>query len=131
MELVLCRIHVKRLITKHAVYEKRPTYRRSCWYANAEVLSRFGQEALPVPCQWKYLTQGPHSAREEAPGGPGMQVASSPGPQASAATPTSSSASSSSSAKRKSAGSMSITKFMRKCRGTEQVGAKRLPQTEV
>ncbi|XP_061099226.1 chromatin assembly factor 1 subunit A isoform X2 [Conger conger] len=120
-ESIPARIHVKRLITKNAVYEKRPTYRRSCWYAHAHVLSRFGQDALPVPCQWKYLTQGPHSAREEAPGGPGTQAASSPGPQASAAAPASSSASSSSSsAKRKSTGSMSITKFMRRCRGTER-----------
>ncbi|XP_064184801.1 chromatin assembly factor 1 subunit A isoform X1 [Anguilla rostrata] len=112
-ESIPARIHVKRLITKHAVYEKRPAHRRSCWYAHADVLSRFGQEALPVPCQWKYLTQGPHEAPEE--------------PAAAAATPSSSSSSSaaaaaasSSSAKRKSTGSMSITKFLRKCRDTEQ-----------
>ncbi|KAG5847812.1 hypothetical protein ANANG_G00130170 [Anguilla anguilla] len=72
-ESIPARIHVKRLITKHAVYEKRPAHRRSCWYAHADVLSRFGQEALPVPCQWK-----------------------------------------------KSTGSMSITKFLRKRRDTEQ-----------
>ncbi|KAJ8362933.1 hypothetical protein SKAU_G00117640, partial [Synaphobranchus kaupii] len=117
VERVPARIHVKRLIKKHAVYEKRPAYRRSCWYAHADVLSRYGQDALPVPCQWKYLTQGPHSAREEH---PGAQGASSPAPQPSAATPSSSSASSSSSSKRKSTGSMSITRFMRKCTDTEQ-----------
>ncbi|KAJ8271101.1 hypothetical protein GJAV_G00122780 [Gymnothorax javanicus] len=115
-ESIPTRIHLKRLITKHAVYEKRPTYRRSCWYAHAEVLSRFGQEALPVPCQWKYLTPGPHNAGEEAPGGPSAQGGSPPVPQTSSAT----AASSSSSAKRKSAGSMSITKFMRKRRDVEQ-----------
>ncbi|KAI1883042.1 hypothetical protein AGOR_G00241160 [Albula goreensis] len=116
-ESIPTRIRVKRLIKENAVYEKRPAYRRSCWYVHAEVLTRFGLESPPVPCQWKYLTQGPHSTRDETPGGPAAQGAgaSPPTPQPSATTP-----SSSSSSKRKSTGSMSITKFMKKCTDTEQ-----------
>uniref|UniRef100_A0A8C9WZS7 Chromatin assembly factor 1, subunit A (p150) n=1 Tax=Sander lucioperca TaxID=283035 RepID=A0A8C9WZS7_SANLU len=89
-ENIPTRIQVKRLIKSNAVYEKRATYRRCCWYVHTEVLSRFGQEALPVPCQWTYLTTG------------------------------TSSTTSSSSNKRKSTGSMSITKFMKRCTDPEQ-----------
>ncbi|XP_036409743.1 chromatin assembly factor 1 subunit A [Megalops cyprinoides] len=108
VDSVPTRIRLKRLIKEHAVYEKRPAYRRSCWYVHAEVLARFHQEALPVPCQWKYLTPGAHSARDETPGGPSAQGGSPPAPQPSTPTATSSST------KRKSTGSMSITKFMKK-----------------
>lgn len=99
----------------NAVYEKRSTYRRCCWYVHTEVLSRFGQEALPVPCQWTYLTAGAREeSREEAQAATGSQGNSPTTPQTSSTT-------SSSSNKRKSTGSMSITKFMRRSTDPEKV----------
>ncbi|XP_028443185.1 chromatin assembly factor 1 subunit A isoform X2 [Perca flavescens] len=111
------RIQVKRLIKSNAVYEKRSTYRRCCWYVHTEVLSRFGQEALPVPCQWTYLTTGAREeSREEPQAATGSQGNSPTTPQTSSTT-------SSSSNKRKSTGSMSITKFMKRCTDPEQMEA--------
>lgn len=113
--LSVIRIQLRRLMKKNAVYEKRSTYRRCCWYVHAEVLSSFGQEALPVPCQWTYLTSGARDeSREEPQAATGSQGNSPTTPQTSSTT-------SSSSSKRKSTGSMSITKFMKKCTDPEQV----------
>ena len=110
---------MKRIIKNNAVYKKGATYRRCCWYVHGEVLSRFGRDALPVPCQWTYLTAGAREdPREEAPppAATGSQ-GNSPG------TPQSSSTSSTpSSHKRRSTGSMSIKRFMKKCADVEQVG---------
>ncbi|KAA8590044.1 chromatin assembly factor 1 subunit A isoform X1 [Etheostoma spectabile] len=114
-ENIPTRIQVKRLIKSNAVYEKRSTYRRCCWYVHTEVLSRFGQEALPVPCQWTYLTTG---AREESREEPQVATGSQGN---SPTTPQTSSTTASSSNKRKSTGSMSITKFMKKCTDSEQM----------
>uniref|UniRef100_A0A8C2X6J1 Chromatin assembly factor 1, subunit A (p150) n=1 Tax=Cyclopterus lumpus TaxID=8103 RepID=A0A8C2X6J1_CYCLU len=111
-------IQVKRLIKSNAVYEKRSTHRRCCWYVHTEVLSHCGQEALPVPCHWTYLTTGAREeSREEPQAATGSQGNSPTTPQ------TSSSTASSSSNKRKSTGSMSITKFMKKCTDREQTEA--------
>ncbi|KAF1385912.1 hypothetical protein PFLUV_G00112700 [Perca fluviatilis] len=116
-ENIPTRIQVKRLIKSNAVYEKRSTYRRCCWYVHTEVLSRFGQEALPVPCQWTYLTTGAREeSREEPQAATGSQGNSPTTPQTSSTT-------SSSSNKRKSTGSMSITKFMKRCTDPEQMEA--------
>ncbi|XP_061680508.1 chromatin assembly factor 1 subunit A [Syngnathoides biaculeatus] len=105
------RIQLKRLIQNSAIYEKRSTYRRCCWYAHADVLSRFGLEALPVPGQWSYVTSGAREeSREEA--ATGSQGNSPSTPQATSAT--------SAASKRKSAGSMSITKFMKRCSDPDQ-----------
>uniref|UniRef100_A0A8C7JLI2 Chromatin assembly factor 1, subunit A (p150) n=1 Tax=Oncorhynchus kisutch TaxID=8019 RepID=A0A8C7JLI2_ONCKI len=113
------RVRLKRLIKGNAVYEKRSAFRRCCWYVKSDVLARFIQEALPVPCQWNYLTSGTHVPREEAPAATGSQGNSPTTPQASH-TPSSKTPSSN---KRKSAGSMSITKFMKKAADPEQVEA--------
>lgn len=102
------RIQVRRLIKESAVYEKRSTYRRCCWYVHADVLSRHSQDALPVPCQWTYLTSGAQITREEPAGSQGN-------------SPTSQSTSTTPSNKRKSASSHSITKYMKKCGESEQV----------
>ncbi|XP_004068245.1 chromatin assembly factor 1 subunit A [Oryzias latipes] len=98
------RIQLKRLIRSNAVYEKRSNFRRCCWYVHAEVLSRYGQEALPVPCHWTYLTTG---AREES------REENLPPANPQGNPPTTPSMPSSSS-KRKSTGSLSITKFMKR-----------------
>ncbi|XP_075943627.1 chromatin assembly factor 1 subunit A [Anarhichas minor] len=116
-ENIPTRIQVKRLIKSNAVYEKRSTYRRCCWFVHTEVLSRCGQEALPVPCHWTYLTTGAREeSREEPQAATGSQGNSPTTPQTSTTT-------SSSSNKRKSTGSMSITKFMKKCTDPEQTEA--------
>jgi len=108
------RIQLRRLIKSNSIYEKRSTYRRCCWYVHAEVLSRFGQEALPVPYKWTYLTTGAREeSREELQAATGSQGNSPTTPQTST-TPSSSS-------KRKNTGSMSITKFMKRCTDPEQV----------
>lgn len=109
------RIHLKRLIKNNAVYEKRAAHRRCCWYVHAEVLSRLGQDALPVPCQWTYLTAGAREdSRDEPQAATGSQGNSPTTPQTSSTTPSSSN-------KRKSTGSMSITRFMKRCADPEQV----------
>uniref|UniRef100_A0A671PIC2 Chromatin assembly factor 1 subunit p150 C-terminal domain-containing protein n=1 Tax=Sinocyclocheilus anshuiensis TaxID=1608454 RepID=A0A671PIC2_9TELE len=65
------RIQIRRIIKEHAVYEKRSTYRRCCWYVHPEVLARHSQEALSVPCQWTYLTSGAQITRDEHAGSQG------------------------------------------------------------
>ncbi|NXS91015.1 CAF1A factor, partial [Jacana jacana] len=97
---------LKRIISENSVYEKRPEY-RMCWYVHSEVLKSFHQEHLPVPCQWNYVTQVPSSGKEEGGSVPGAVVLQ--------ATPVS--------VKRKSTGSMSITKFMKRPRDAEQVSS--------
>ncbi len=106
------RIHVRRIIKEHAVYEKRSTYRRCCWYVHPEVLVHHSQEALPVPCQWTYLTSGAQITRDEHAGSQGN-------------SPTMSSSSTPSN-KRKSTSSHSITKYMKKCGNSKQVQCRRL-----
>ncbi|XP_061457502.1 chromatin assembly factor 1 subunit A [Rhineura floridana] len=88
---------LKQIISENSVYEKRPDH-RMCWYVQPEVLKSYGQENLPVPCQWSYVTQVTSVAKEDAGNGPGGVAAQT--------TPVS--------AKRKSTGSMSITKFMKR-----------------
>uniref|UniRef100_A0A672ICI3 Chromatin assembly factor 1, subunit A (p150) n=1 Tax=Salarias fasciatus TaxID=181472 RepID=A0A672ICI3_SALFA len=110
-ENIPTRILIRRLIKDNAVYEKRSAYRRCCWYVNAEVLSRFGLEALPVPCQWNYLLTG--AREEEAQAATGSQGNSPTTPQTSSTTPSATS-------KRKSTGCMSIRKFMKRCSDTEE-----------
>ncbi|XP_015246816.1 PREDICTED: chromatin assembly factor 1 subunit A [Cyprinodon variegatus] len=115
-ENIPSRMHLKRLIKSNAVYEKRSTYKRCCWYVHADVLSRFGQEALPVPCKWTYLTTGAREdSREDPQAATGSQGNSPTTPQTAAAH--------SASNKRKSAGSMSITRFMKRCNDPEQAEA--------
>uniref|UniRef100_A0A8D0KT07 Chromatin assembly factor 1 subunit A n=1 Tax=Strix occidentalis caurina TaxID=311401 RepID=A0A8D0KT07_STROC len=97
---------LKRIISENSVYEKRPEY-RMCWYVHSEVLKSFDREHLPVPCQWNYVTQVPSSGKEEGGSVPGVAVLQT--------TPVS--------VKRKSTGSMSITKFMKRPRGAEQAEA--------
>ncbi|NXS88786.1 CAF1A factor, partial [Erpornis zantholeuca] len=94
---------LKRIISENSVYEKRPEF-RMCWYVHAEVLRGFGQEHLPVPCQWNYVTQVPCAGKDEGGGVPGVALPQ-PTPPA---------------AKRKAVGSMSITKFMKRPQGAEQ-----------
>lgn len=107
------RIQVRRLIKESGVYEKRSTYRRSCWYVHADVLASHSQEALPVPCQWKYLTSGAQITREE----PASSQGNSPTSQSTSSTPSN---------KRKCVSNHTITKYMKKNRESEQVWKKRL-----
>ncbi|XP_060797453.1 chromatin assembly factor 1 subunit A isoform X4 [Neoarius graeffei] len=106
------RIQVKRLMKENAVYEKRSTCRRCCWYVHPDVLARFGQEALPVPCQWTYLTSGAHTARDEST--LGSQGGSPAAAHSASTTP---------STKRKSGSNQSITKYMKRCGEPERAEA--------
>ncbi|KAH0625852.1 hypothetical protein JD844_034188 [Phrynosoma platyrhinos] len=58
---------LKRIISENSVYEKRPDH-RMCWYVHPEVLKSYGQENLPVPCQWNYVTQVPSAETTEMDG---------------------------------------------------------------
>ncbi|NXP18051.1 CAF1A factor, partial [Scytalopus superciliaris] len=102
---------LKRIISENSVYEKRPEH-RMCWYVHGDVLRSFGQEHLPVPCQWNYVTQVPStgvpSGKEEGGSVPGGTAV----PQGTPLPP-----------KRKAVGSMSITKFMKRPRDAEQAEA--------
>ncbi|KAL7396317.1 hypothetical protein ABVT39_004199 [Epinephelus coioides] len=124
-ENIPTRIQLKRLIKSNAVYEKRSTYRRCCWYVHTDVLSRYGQEALPVPCQWTYLTTGAREeSREEPQAATGSQGNSPTTPQTSSTTSLSVN-------KRKSAGSILITQFMKKCAESEREASRpRIYQAE-
>ncbi|XP_040196341.1 chromatin assembly factor 1 subunit A-B-like [Rana temporaria] len=86
---------LKRIISENSMYEKRPDH-RLCWYVHSDILKSFQQDSLPVPCQWIYITQLNLPSRDEIISIGGQTQA----------TP--------SSGKRKSAGSMPITKFMKK-----------------
>ncbi|XP_006278730.1 chromatin assembly factor 1 subunit A [Alligator mississippiensis] len=97
---------LKRIISENSVYEKRPEY-RMCWYVYSEVLKSFDQEHLPVPCRWNYTTQVPSAAKEDGSSTQGMAVMQT----------------TLVSTKRKSTGSMSITKFMKRPRDAEQAEA--------
>ncbi|XP_073542456.1 chromatin assembly factor 1 subunit A isoform X2 [Phyllobates terribilis] len=88
---------LKRIISENSVYEKRPDHRQ-CWYVHADVLKSFQQENLPVPCQWTYITQVNSCSKDETGNSGGQMQAIS------------------TSSKRKSAGSMPITKFMKKAK---------------
>ncbi|KAE8631413.1 hypothetical protein XENTR_v10001183 [Xenopus tropicalis] len=98
--LVPSKAHLKRLISENSVYEKRPDH-RMCWYVHSDVLKVLQQDNLPVPCQWIYITQVNSVAKEDngPNGGPLQSLPSSN--------------------KRKSAGSMPITKFMKRARDLE------------
>ncbi|XP_069505472.1 chromatin assembly factor 1 subunit A [Ambystoma mexicanum] len=96
---------LKRIISENSTYEKRPDV-RMCWYVHAEVLKRFDKEALPVPCQWTYLTQVNSALKEDSSNSLSVLSAQT--------TPVS--------VKRKSSGSMSITKFMKRQKEVKQVG---------
>ncbi|XP_062411618.1 chromatin assembly factor 1 subunit A isoform X2 [Sardina pilchardus] len=104
------RVGLKRLIKESAVYEKRSCFRRLCWYVHADILARHSFESLPVPCQWNYLTPGVQQCREDS-----LLPVNSQGNSPNTPQPTTTLSS-----KRKSAGSMSIKKFMKKCVDQEQ-----------
>lgn len=95
---------LKRLISENSAYEKRPDF-RMCWYVHPQVLRSFGQECLPVPCQWTYVTTMPSAPREDN--------VSIEGPGQSTPMPL----------KRKPAATMCITQFMKKRRYDGQVGS--------
>lgn len=97
---------LKRLISENSAYEKRPDF-RMCWYVHPQVLRSFGQECLPVPCQWTYVTAVPSAPREES------GNVSTEGPGQSTPMPL----------KRKPAATMCITQFMKKRRYDGQVGS--------
>ncbi|XP_078527165.1 chromatin assembly factor 1 subunit A isoform X2 [Lissotriton helveticus] len=103
--LVPSKARLKRIISENSTYEKRPDV-RMCWYVHAEVLKRFDQQALPVPCQWTYLTQVNPAVKEDS--------LNSLTTLTTQTTPMS--------VKRKSSGSMSITKFMKRPKEVKQVG---------
>lgn len=97
---------LKRLISENSAYEKRPDF-RMCWYVHPQVLRSFGQECLPVPCQWTYVTAVPSTPRED------NGNASTEGPGQGTPMPI----------KRKPAATMCITQFMKKRRYDGQVGS--------
>ncbi|NP_001089089.1 chromatin assembly factor 1 subunit A-B [Xenopus laevis] len=98
--IVPSKARLKRLISENSVYEKRPEH-RMCWYVHSDVLKGLQQDNLPVPCQWTYITQV-NSVSKENNGANGGSLQSLP-----------------LSGKRKSAGSMPITKFMKRARDLE------------
>ncbi|XP_051033523.1 chromatin assembly factor 1 subunit A isoform X2 [Phodopus roborovskii] len=97
---------LKRLISENSAYEKRPDF-RMCWYVHPQVLRSFGQECLPVPCQWTYITAVPSTPREDS------GNASTEGPGQVTPMPI----------KRKPAATMCITQFMKKRRYDGQVSS--------
>lgn len=98
---------LKRLISENSAYEKRPDF-RMCWYVHPQVLRSFGQECLPVPCQWTYVTAMPSTPREDS------GNASTEGPGQGTPMPI----------KRKPAATMCITQFMKKRRYDGQVSCR-------
>ncbi|XP_067824215.1 chromatin assembly factor 1 subunit A isoform X2 [Heptranchias perlo] len=98
---------LQRLISENGVYEKRMSFRLRCWYVHEEVLKKFRMENLPVPGQWNYLTQVQSTAKEESiiAAGSGQTIPNLGRNTGQCVT---------GSGKRKSAGSMSIKKFMHK-----------------
>ncbi|ERE72231.1 chromatin assembly factor 1 subunit A [Cricetulus griseus] len=104
--VVPSKARLKRLISENSAYEKRPDF-RMCWYVHPQVLRRFGQECLPVPCQWTYVTAVPSTPREDN-GNASTEVPGQGTPMP---------------IKRKPAATMCITQFMKKRRYDGQVGS--------
>lgn len=102
--VVPSKARLKRLISENSAYEKRPDF-RMCWYVHPQVLRRFGQECLPVPCQWTYVTAVPSTPREDN-GNASTEVPGQGTPMP---------------IKRKPAATMCITQFMKKRRYDGQV----------
>uniref|UniRef100_UPI00398F527B chromatin assembly factor 1 subunit A n=1 Tax=Pristiophorus japonicus TaxID=55135 RepID=UPI00398F527B len=98
---------LQRLISENGIYEKRMAFRLRCWYVHEEVLKKFRMENLPVPGQWNYLTQGQSATKEDS------TIATGSG-QNSPSLGRNTGQCVTGSGKRKSAGSMSIKKFMHK-----------------
>lgn len=44
-------------ISAIAVREKRPTYKKVCWYVHDKVLEQFGFTDLPIPSTWEFVSQ--------------------------------------------------------------------------
>ena len=44
------------VIRQIATYQKRPEYRKSCWYVKPEVLQKYSLNDLPIPTQWIWIT---------------------------------------------------------------------------
>ncbi|KAK7799529.1 hypothetical protein U0070_013710 [Myodes glareolus] len=101
--VVPSKARLKRLISENSAYEKRPDF-RMCWYVHPQVLRSFGQECLPVPCQWTYVTAMPSTPREDTGN-------TSEGPDQGTPMPI----------KRKPTATMCITQFMKKRRYDGQV----------
>lgn len=104
--VVPSKARLKRLISENSAYEKRPDF-RMCWYVHPQVLRSFGQECLPVPCQWTYVTAMPSTPREDTGN-------TSEGPDQGTPMPI----------KRKPAATMCITQFMKKRRYDGQVSCR-------
>lgn len=104
--VVPSKARLKRLISENSAYEKRPDF-RMCWYVHPQVLRSFGQECLPVPCQWTYVTAMPSTPREDTGN-------TSEGPDQGTPMPI----------KRKPTATMCITQFMKKRRYDGQVSCR-------
>ena len=65
-------------IRKLAVYERRPQYRRCCWYVHQSVLEKYGLTELPIPTQWHWLTRPNVSPKKKKVVAPRIRGSSTP-----------------------------------------------------
>ena len=65
-------------IRKLAVYERRPQYRRCCWYVHQNVLEKYGLTELPIPTQWHWLTRPNVSPKKKKVVAPRIRSSSTP-----------------------------------------------------
>ena len=57
-------------IKEIAVYEKRATFKKLCWYVNDDVLEKYNLKDLPVPTTWHWVTREnppPPTPKSESP----------------------------------------------------------------
>lgn len=54
--IVISKRQFERKLKSIAVYEKRDSYKRNCWYVNQSVLEEHKLADLPVPCEWQWIT---------------------------------------------------------------------------
>ena len=61
---------LEKSIKEIAVYEKRSTFKKTCWYVNDDVIQKYEMKDLTVPTQWKWITRTVNPVKEttEAPG---------------------------------------------------------------
>ena len=44
-------------IKRIAVYEKRKSFKKNCWYVNDDVIKKYDLKDLPVPTNWQWITR--------------------------------------------------------------------------
>ena len=65
-------------IRKVSMYERRPEYKRCCWYVHQHLLEKYSLTDLPIPTQWQWLTRSNVDLRKKKVVAPNDRSSSTP-----------------------------------------------------